>query len=953
LAQNLLDMLPSILRLCPKTVQIRRFLLFFFCFCSALLSAQQAAVRIGPPAGERYCTLNPDGETIIPNGRVVRPMGKTRRIAPHPFGLALSPDGRTAVTANSGTGPFSLTVLDDVFSENPLVRQIPEGHETKDDLLSAVFMGLAVSPDGRTVYTGGGQSNKIYAFDLKTGAKTAEISCAEGTRHADGYIGDLVLSKDGKRLYAVDQIGFRVAVVDTERGALLQSLPTGRYPFGIALSPDESRIYVANVGVFEYEYIEGIDPKNPKAGSTGFPVYAYNSPESKTGLKTGSLRAPALGDPNAPETFSVWVIDLAQSKVLAKVKTGFLVGEKLDGIPAVGGSSPNSIIATDRHVFVSNGNNDCISVLDARTFQVTNNIDLQPDARLGRWKGTIPFGLALSPDQRRLYVAESGLNAVGVVDAATFQVLGHLPVGWFPSKITLSRDGKKMAVANAKGYGSGPNGGKNFQAGPEGTYVGSLMKGSVTVLDIPSDAELPRYTQQVLDNNFRFETPDKKALKQERSNPIPAFPGSKSSPVKHIVFISKENRTYDEVFGQWKKGAGDPTMARYGRNVTFSNKKSTNKVENATIMPNHLALAARFGISDNFYVDADHSADGHRWLAGTYPNEWVETSVPAAYGGRRDQKPESEAPGIFSFVGSSGAIYPEDYNQHGSMWDHLARNGVDFFNFGFGMEMEYNYNDTLLKQGGVRYLVNYPLPGPLFERTHRTYPTYNMAIPDQYRADVFIEHFQKSYLDKNAAPPPVLTVLLPNDHGAGERPGVGYPYRESYMADNDLALGRIVEYLSHTPYWKNMAIFVTEDDAQDGKDHIDAHRSLLMAFSPYSKKGHVSHRHTSFGSIFKTFWNILGIPYLNHYDATAADLSDFFTDKPDFSPYKALPVDARIFDPAKALKPFDEGFDWKAMENLPALDEEAFIRSNHEQDNKKEVEKREERSNPRLRKKRN
>jgi hypothetical protein len=196
-----------------------------------------------------------------------------------------------------------------------------------------------------------------------------------------------------------------------------------------------------------------------------------------------------------------------------------------------------------------------------------------------------------------------------------------------------------------------------------------------------------------------------------------------------------------------------------------------------------------------------------------------------------------------------------------------------------------------------------------------------MAIPDQFRVSQFIKEFSEKWMSGKDTMPAVLTVILPNDHGAGERPLAGYPFRESYMVDNDLALGRIVEFLSHTPYWNNMAIVVTEDDAQNGVDHIDAHRSILMVISPWSEKNHVSKVHYSFGSIFKTFWNILGLPYLNQYDAAASDLADMFTDEPDFTPYKALPPDLRIFDPQKALTPIDEEFDWKAMEDSPQLDD--------------------------------
>ncbi len=213
------------------------------------------------------------------------------------------------------------------------------------------------------------------------------------------------------------------------------------------------------------------------------------------------------------------------------------------------------------------------------------------------------------------------------------------------------------------------------------------------------------------------------------------------------------------------------------------------------------------------------------------------------------------------------------------------------------------------------------------------YPTYNTGIPDQFRIDRFIEEFNQKWINSEMQMPSLLTVIIPNDHGAGNRPDDGYPFRESYMCDNDLAVGRIVEFLSHTPYWKNMLIVITEDDAQNGVDHIDAHRSVLMVISPYVKRDYVSHAHYSFGSIFKTFWHILGLPYLNQYDATATDLADFLTDKPNFTPYNAIPVDKRIFDPDKAMNPFDKDFNWKAVEESPEMDNvNDMIKDSKEQD---------------------
>lgn len=896
------------------------FILSALVFVSCQQKSKNVSWEISTPAGKLFTHIDYKGTTVIPNGRLLTPYGKQVLLEPHPFGLVISPDGKTVITSNSGTNPFSISIVENL-NENLTVTRIPE-KEGKDGSSKSVFMGLAISPDNSKVYVAGGQDNKVYVFDLKTKKLIYEIPCDasfDGNDYSDAYLGDMIMTADGSTLYVVDQIGFRIAVIDTKTKKLVDNVKTGRYPFCIALSPDEKNLFVSNVGMFEYSYVKSLDRKRLKETSLKFPAFAFDSKEMKEGIKNDSMEVNGLGDPNVPESFSVWAYHRTGKKlgVKSKIKTGVLVGEMEDDIAAVGGSSPNSIVATDDYVFVSNGNNDNISVIDLREMKIAKKIDLQLDPRLGNKKGVIPFGLALSLDKKTLFVAEAGVNAVGVIDIPSFTVKGHIPSGWFPSKVSASSDGKKLFVTNAKGFGSGPNGGKDFVEGAEGHYIGSLMKGSLSIMDIPSDEKLKKLTRQAVDNNFVF-TPIKKATEQ---NPIPQTLADRS-PIKYIVFISKENRTYDEVFGQLKNGNGDETLARYGKNVLAQSRDKKRTAEDATIMPNHLALAKQFTISDNFYVDSDVSADGHKWLANTYPNEWIETQHPASYGGGRDQKAESKAPGKFAMTGSSGAIYPEDYNQHGSLWDHLYRNRKEFYNFGFGVEFDAgSFADSSFKYGGVRYLVNYPLPGPLYDRTSRLFPTFNMAIPDQFRADIFIKEIKERYLEKKTELPPVLTLQLLNDHGAGERLHAGFGFHHSYMADNDLALGRVVEFLSHTPYWKNMLIVITEDDAQGGRDHVDAHRSLLMLISPYVKKNNIDHMHSSFGSIFKTFWKILGIPSLNHYDEGATSLRECFTSTPDFAPYNAVPVDKRIFDPVKALTPLHEKFDWEAVLHSPELDD--------------------------------
>jgi len=908
---------------------IKFFSIFLFCLIVSNSFAQNAIAElkvVSSPSGRLYTQIHKKGKTVIPNGRFITPFGRSIEVAPHPFGLTLSVDGKVAVTANSGTSPISISIIKNLKSAHPTVLQVPPGPSTDEGVLASVFMGLAISPNNKIVYVAGGQENKVYMFSVDSGAKLDSVDCSvseNGEKKPDGYIGDMKLSKDGRYLYAVDQTLFRLIVIDTQQKKIIGSAKTGRYPFGVILSADNQKVYVANVGMFEYSKIGNIEAEKDYKKALDFPPFGFGTAEMKKGIRIDSLDIPGLGDPNVPESFSVWAFSLknpGKPEIQAKIKTGVLVGQTIEGIPAVGGASPNSLAVTDNYVFVSNGTNDNISVIDVIHDTIATEISLKLHPSVKQFRGVIPFGLTISPDQKRLYVAESGVNAIGVIDIPTLKVIGHIPAGWFPSKLEVTPDGKTLVVSNAKGFGSGPNGGKTFKEKKEGSYIGNLMKGTVSVMDIPSDKKLAGLTKMVIRNNYLIE--DYKTVQKQRGeNPIPVFGGEKESPIKYLVFISKENRTYDEIFGQIKKGNGDPSIARYGRNATFTNRKKTSKVENATVMPNHLKLVTEFAMSDNFYVDSDVSADGHRWLVNTYPNEWVESTVPASYGDNRKYNPKSKAPGSLGMNGSAGAIYPEDYNEAGSMWDHLERNKVEFYNFGFGTMFEPAFYEESFKYTGVKHYVNFPVPLPMFSRTSKIYPTYNMAIPDQFRINQFMKEFDDKWITPKIEMPSIITVIIPNDHGADERPEAGYPLRESYMADNDLAVGRIVEYLSHTPFWKNMAIVITEDDAQNGIDHVDAHRSVLMVISPYVKRNYVSKVHYSFGSIFKTFWNVLGMPYLNQYDAAANDFSDMFTATPDFTPYNAVSVDPLIFDPKMALTPLDEKFDWEAVKNSPLIDD--------------------------------
>ncbi len=885
---------------------------------SALQAQTTDVVTLQPPGRNAYCRIDPQGASVLPSGRLVTPIGAVQTVEHDPFGLALSPDGSTVLTVHDDV----LTIAD-VGDLSTATRYPSLDGSVPGPFGDGSFMGAVVAPDNRTAYLSGGDGGDVIVFDLQTRRKIQAISlngvCGD-TTYEDSFVGDLALIPGTDRLLALDQFNFRLVEIDTDTGTLVRSIGCGRFPFGLGVTPDGTRAYVANVGLFDYPLVPEVDPDDLGATALAFPAYAFGTPEAETGIEVDDKRIPGLGKLDVPEAVSVWAIDLADGQVDAKIKTGYRMGQQIEGLEVEGGSSPNSIVCTDQYAFVSNATNDNISVIDVTTHEIVETIRLTIDERIDAYRGLLPFGLALSRDGTRLYVALSGLNALAVVDAEQFAVLGYLPTGWFPTKLAVRPDGSQVVVATARGFGSGPNGGIRFQAPPQGTYVGDIMLGTIERIDVPDAEGLRAATQRVLANTF-----EEVVVRDDGRNPLPPATGLRESPIKHVVFITKENRTYDEVYGQWLDGNGDPTLARFGVRTTEDGEFNKAAGERVAIMPNHLEIARRFTISDNFYCDSDASVHGHRWMVGTYPNEWVEANSST----RKTRKLDSNAPGRRYVAGSSGAVYPEDYNEAGGLWEHLARHNIDFYNFGLGFEFSASVQRADFPYTGVRMLVSFPLPRPLFDRTSRTFATYNMSVPDQFRIDMFEEELEERYLSGEHPFPQLITMMIPNDHGARPRPEAGYPTYESYMADNDLALGRVLHRLSRTPSWKNMLIIVTEDDSQDGRDHVDAHRSLLMLISPWVKRGYVSHTHANFGTILKTIYHIHDLPPLNQFDATASLLSDCFTDTPDFTPYTAVAVDPDLFDPQKALDPYDRDFDPEWLKLSPAIDDEDDFRRSH------------------------
>ncbi len=614
---------------------------------------------------------------------------------------------------------------------------------------------------------------------------------------------------------------------------VLQSVRVGRNPFSVSLSPDGRQAWVTNVGMFEYPLLPGVTEENRETAGLSFPAYGVPSKEAEEGTTAEGLTVPGLGSPNHPDAMSLFRVDLASGLVTARLKTGYLVGGERDGRRTIGGSSPGGVVAGRRWIYVSNATNDTITVVDAAGGTVAGEIELNVPG-LERLRGVIPFGLALSPDEGRLFVACAGLNAVAVVDTGRRAVEGYIPAGWFASSVAVSKDGRTLFVSSAKGLGSGPNGGRGFVDPGRGLHPGDIMQGTLQIVPVPDAAALASQTRAVIENTI-----GRREVAVARSHPLAAPLAGEPArgPIRHIVFVVKENRTFDQVFGQRRGVDGDSSLTTLGLGMTVSNEDGTRVVERADVSPNHHALADRFAISDNFYCDADQSNTGHRWVAGVYPNEWVEVNARS----RIEARLFSTAPGRRYVSGSSAVVMPEDYNEAGALWEHLDRHGVPFFNFGFGTEMPASLETQAYKETGIRMAVSFPLPKPLFDRTSRRFATYNMAIPDQYRMDMFEQELRERWLSGKEPFPRLVTMVLPNDHLTSEHPEDGFPFAASYMADNDLALGRLVHTLSRTPWWKEMLVIVTEDDPQGGRDHVEAHRSLLMLIGPHVKRGYVSH----------------------------------------------------------------------------------------------------------------
>lgn len=522
------------------------------------------------------------------------------------------------------------------------------------------------------------------------------------------------------------------------------------------------------------------------------------------------------------------------------------------------GDHPNDMALTKngRYLFVANANSNTVTVIDLIQEKViqTLNAALYPHSPTGSTTNSV----AISHDQKTLYVANADNNSLAVFDISNPSNIaskGFIPVGWYPTCVRVSSG--LIWVSNGKGFTSmaNPNGpqpaspfertpyqkGIRSEKGPI-QYIGGLFLGTLSYIHPPTASQQASYTKQVY-RNTPYHPSDELQASGQAGNPIPIKPGSKT-PIKYVFYIIKENRTYDQVLGDIKEGNGDSSLCLFPERIT----------------PNEHALVNHFALLDNFYVNAEVSADGHNWSTAAYANDFVEKTWPTNYSGRG---------GNYDYEGTRSIAYPS----RGFIWNYCKRAGISYRTYG---EFAHDGEEPILPAIRGHYC-----PG---------FADFNLSVHDITREAVWEHDFDS--LVAHHALPRLNTLRFPNDHTSGMQKGAFSPF--ALVADNDLAVGRFVEHLSHSPVWDSSVVFILEDDAQNGPDHVDAHRSPVYVIGPFVKHHYVDHTMYTTAGVLRTIELILGLPPMSQYDAAATPLWHSFTSKPDTRPYSALPANVDI-----------------------------------------------------------
>jgi YVTN family beta-propeller protein len=760
--------------------------------------------------------VQPDGSIVVPTNQVLTPAGVQITFPGRPVDLAFADDGKTLLVKNKN----DLVFIDTASNKIAQVLALPN---------KAGFSVVGLAVHGTSVYATDAGDDVRVAERGRNGkyAWTKSLTLLKPRDGKAAYPAGVLVHPGGDYLWVTSTRGNSIQLISTTRGSVEALIKVGVAPYGLVATADG--LFVSNWG--------GDPPgkDNPQALTSGTPIRI----DPSTGVANqGTVTALHLSNRRGPVT----------------------------SIPV--GLHPSGM-ALSRHgkfLYVANANSDTVSVIDTADRRVIETIPCRPMARL-------PFGsgcnaLALSPDGGTLYVANGTNNCVAVVELgknvseaagdrpAGSRVLGLIPTGWYPGALLLSRNGKTLYVANVKGHGS--------LSRPRPIEKGMNSHdhlGSVSVIPIPDAGQLAAFTERVNRNNRLAYSlagldPPRTGIKPV---PVPERHGEPSI-FKHVIYVIKENRTYDQVFGDVKEGNGDPNLVLFGEEVT----------------PNHHALARQFTLLDNFYCSGVLSADGHTWVNEAYVSDYLEK----AFGGFTRSYPDD---------GSD----PLAYVSQGFLWSNALAHNKTLRNYG-----EYVRNDFVPKtatwtdfyQDFVRGTRKFKAVataniGALQPYTHTGYPWFPLLMPDVYRAQLFIDELRG--FEQKGEFPNLVYVTLPCDHTDGTRPGAPTP--RAMVADNDLALGRIVEAVSHSKFWKDSCILVVEDDPQNGFDHVDAHRTVALVVSPYTRRKAVDSTCYNQTGMVKTIELILGLPPMNQLDLSATPMRNAFQTEPDPTPYAARP----------------------------------------------------------------
>ena len=759
-----------------------------------------------------------DGSVLLPNQWSLRPVGKQVVLGDFPVNIAVHPSGKFCVVLHSGYGIHEVTAV-----------ALPGGKVVSRVTIPESFYGLAFAPDGSHVYCSGAGDEVIHSFSFQDGylADPQDLRLRAVTER--GVPGGLALSADGRRIFVADVFGQDVISADLERHQ-----PTGLFPLRPGLPAlDLSQTKLPEDLDSAAAVKRAMAQKDTLPDDAPFP-YACVSDEARGRLYV-SLWALA----------EVAVLDAKTGTVQARWKTEEHPCEML--------LSPSGKI-----LYVANAARNSVTVIDIESGRTLETLTAAMSA--DALPGSTPNSLALTPDGAFLFVANAGNNNVAVFEVekpGKSRSVGFIPVGWYPTSVRVTPDGKNLLVANGKGLISranrnGPQPGRE-PASNVREYIGGLFSGTLSIIPLPKKGEaFEEKMREFTARAFKCSPPVAAApvARPGRENPIPVRVGGKS-PIRHVIYVIKENRTYDQVLGDLPGGNGDPSLCLFDESVT----------------PNHHALAREFVLLDNFYVDSEVSADGHEWSMGGYATDFVEKTWPLNYGhGSKGKVPYP----------SEGTL-PVAAPVNGYLWDRAKQAGVSYRSYGeFCVEGTAKNEPARTRVASLQGHID-----PWFR-------PWDLDYPDVLRAEHFAAELKR--FEREGEMPRLQIMRLPNDHTYGTSAGKLSP--RAMVADNDLALGRLVEAVSHSKFWADTAIFVLEDDAQNGPDHVDAHRSIAFVISPYVKRHSRDSAMYSTCSMLHTMELILGLKPMTQFDEAAAPMYGSFQARPDLHPYRALPVAA-------------------------------------------------------------